>query len=61
MPKIINHDKRREEIANVVMELIAEKGIGKATVRGICLYGGFSTGVIAHYFSNQKELLTYVF
>ena len=61
MPKIINHDKRREEIANVAMKLIAEEGIGKATVRGICRRGGFSTGVIAHYFSNQKELLTYVF
>ena len=61
MPKIINHDLRREEIADVVMKLISEEGIEKATVRAICRRGGFSTGVIAHYFHNQEDLLTYVF
>ncbi len=61
MPKIINHDQRREEIANVVMKLIVEEGIKKTTVRGICRRGGFSTGVIAHYFNDREELLAYVF
>jgi len=61
MPKIIDHAQRREEIAEVVFHLICEEGIKNATVRAICRRGGFSTGVIAHYFSNQEELLAYVF
>ena len=36
MPKIIDHDQRREEIAQQINSLISEKGIENTTIRAIC-------------------------
>ncbi len=61
MPKIIDHDQRREEIAQQINSLISEKGIENTTIRAICRRSGFSTGVLAHYFENREAMLIYVF
>ena len=61
MPKIIDHDQRREEIAQQVNTLISEKGIENTTVRAICRRAGFSSGVLAHYFENREAMLIFVF
>jgi AcrR family transcriptional regulator len=61
MPKIIDHDQRREEIAQQVNSLISEKGIENTTVRAICRRAGFSSGVLAHYFENREAMIVYVF
>jgi AcrR family transcriptional regulator len=61
MPKIIDHNQRREEIAQQVNSLISEKGIESTTIRAICRRSGFSTGVLAHYFENREAMLIYVF
>jgi AcrR family transcriptional regulator len=61
MPKIIDHNQRREEIAQQVNSLISEKGIENTTIRAICRRSGFSTGVLSHYFENREAMLIYVF
>ena len=61
MPKIIDHDQRREEIAQQVNSLISEQGIENTSIRAICRRSGFSTGVLAHYFENRESMLIYVF
>jgi AcrR family transcriptional regulator len=61
MPKIIDHDQRREEIAQQVNTLISEKGIENTTVRAICRRAGFSSGVLAHYFENREAMFIFVF
>ncbi|TAJ46907.1 MAG: TetR/AcrR family transcriptional regulator [Herbiconiux sp.] len=57
MPKVIDHEERRREISDVVLELISEKGLDGVTLREVAQRSNWSTGVIAHYFVNRDGLL----
>ena len=57
MPKIVDRDARRAEIAEAVMRVIARDGIEGASVRTIAAESGWSAGAVRHYFSSQDELL----
>ncbi|MCZ6831082.1 MAG: TetR family transcriptional regulator C-terminal domain-containing protein [Gammaproteobacteria bacterium] len=57
MPKIVDHDRRRRELALVAASLVATRGVGKCTVRNLARAAGFSTGVVSHYFSDSSEML----
>ena len=59
MPKIIDHEKRREQIAEATWRVIVEQGMEGATVRGIAKEAGLSLGALRHYFATQDELLMY--
>ena len=57
MPKIVNHYERREYIARVSAEIIAEFGLEQATIREIAQRTGFSKGVIEHYFDDKDHII----
>ncbi|MDA0704925.1 MAG: TetR/AcrR family transcriptional regulator [Proteobacteria bacterium] len=57
MPKIVDHEQRREEIAKAVLRVVAREGVGGVTVRDVAREAGWSTGVLCHYFDNKRELL----
>jgi AcrR family transcriptional regulator len=57
LPKIVNHEERREFIARVSAEIIAEQGLEQATIREIALRTGFSKGVIEHYFEDKSHII----
>ncbi|MGO4255928.1 TetR/AcrR family transcriptional regulator [Marmoricola sp. RAF53] len=57
MPKIVDHDMRRAELADVVLDLIAESGIKAVTTRAVAERAGWSTGVVSHYFGSHHGLL----
>lgn len=57
MPKIIDHDQRREEIVDVTWQLIVEGGIEAATMREIAARAGFANGALKHYFSGKDAII----
>ena len=57
MPKIVDHDARREEVSDAVLQLIAREGIGAVTLRAVARESEWSTGVIGHYFRNRHDML----
>lgn len=57
MPKIVDHAQRRDAIAQVAAQLIAEGGLEAATVREIARVSGFSKGIVEHYFDDKGELI----
>jgi AcrR family transcriptional regulator len=59
MPKIVDHDKRRKQIAEATWRVILNLGMEGATVRNIAKEAGLSLGALRHYFSTQDELLVY--
>lgn len=59
MPKIVDHEKRKKQIAEATWTIIVKKGIEGATVRAIAAEAGVSLGSLRHYFSSQEELLLY--
>lgn len=59
MPKIVDHNKRKIQIAEATWKVIIEEGIEQATMRKIAQASGLSVGAIRHYFSSQSELLAF--
>jgi len=59
MPKIVDHDLRKRQIAEASWRVILEQGMEGATVRNIAKEAGLSLGALRHYFSTQDELLEF--
>lgn len=57
MPKIIDHDQRREDIIDVTWQLIVEGGIEAATMREIASRAGFANGALKHYFTGKDQII----
>lgn len=58
MPKIVDHEQRRSELVAAVVRVIKRDGIERCTLRAIAREGGYSSGVLAHYFTDKQDLLT---
>jgi AcrR family transcriptional regulator len=61
VPRIVDHVRRREEIARLAVRVIQREGVESATVRRIATVGGFSIGVLTHYFKDKDELIGFAF
>jgi AcrR family transcriptional regulator len=57
MPKIVDHAKRREEIAQVTCQVVAENGFEQTTVAKIAEAAGYTTGMVAHYYESKQEII----
>jgi AcrR family transcriptional regulator len=61
MPKFVDTDERRAELAAAAAKLIARSGVGAATMRDVAAEAGWTTGALTHYFSGKRELLLFTF
>ncbi len=61
MPAFVDPEERREQVAAVVADIIADRGLDAVTVRAVAKAAGFSTAVVSHYFSGKRDLLLYSF
>jgi AcrR family transcriptional regulator len=57
MPKIVDHEQRRRELAEAVWRVIRRSGVDGASVRTVAQEAGWSAGALRHYFRTQSELL----
>ena len=57
MPKRVDHDRRRDEIALAACRVVAGGGFSRATVANIAAAAGYTTGMVAHYFSSKQEIV----
>ena len=46
MPKHVNHDEQKTEIAQAALRVISRMGIESATMRGIATEAGCTTGLL---------------
>lgn len=59
MPRIVDHEQRRQEIAAVVSRLVLKGGAEAVTIRAVAQACGYSTTIVCHYFRNKHEMLSY--
>ena len=57
MPKLVDHARRRDEIALVACQVVARGGFSQATVAHIARAAGYTTGMVAHYFASKQEII----
>jgi TetR/AcrR family transcriptional regulator, transcriptional repressor of bet genes len=61
VPKVVDHEQRREELAAAVWRIASRQGLDAVTIRGVAAEAGWSTGALHHYFSDKEELLLFAF
>lgn len=61
MPKVVDPEQRRGELAEAVWRVASRDGLAAVTMRGVAGEAGWSTGSVAHYFSDKEELLVFAF
>lgn len=59
MPKQVDHQERRREIAEAVYRVIEERGIEAVSLRDVAAEAGVSMGSVQHYFQSKNEMLLF--
>ena len=59
MPKIVDHDARRAQIADAVFALVDRSGTAGVTVRALAAETGWSMGAVRYYFASQTQLMLF--
>ncbi|MFC9944995.1 TetR/AcrR family transcriptional regulator [Streptomyces pratensis] len=59
MPKVVDHQARRLQVADAVQQLITEQGLDRVTVARTAAEAGVSVGHVQHYFSTKDEMLLF--
>jgi AcrR family transcriptional regulator len=57
MPKIVDHARRRDEIALVACRVVAAHGFDGASMVRIAREAGYTTGMLAHYFDSKQDIV----
>lgn len=61
MPRIVDHDERRREIAQAAWDVINRSGIEEASLHAIAASLNLTTGAVAHYFKTKEALIAHAF
>jgi AcrR family transcriptional regulator len=59
MPKRVDHERRRRELAEAVFRVVAREGLDGASLRLVAEEAGWSIGSMRHYFATKAELLAF--
>lgn len=57
MPKVVDHDTRRRELAESLWRVVVRDGVEAVSVRSVAAEAGWSSGALRHYFPDQRELI----
>ena len=57
MPKIVNHQERKQAFTQATKEVIAQKGLNSVRLIDVAKSIGATTGSLGHYFSDKEDLL----
>lgn len=61
MPKIVDHEARREEIIEAVWSLISSRGFQSVTMRELATEAGYANGALTRYFPDKAAVLRAAF
>ncbi len=59
MPKLVDHQERREAIAHALWRVVDQQGWPGATLREVAREAGVSLGQLQHYFASRAAMLTF--
>ena len=59
MPKKVDHEQRRRELAAALRRVVSRGGVESASIRAVAAEAGWSLGAVQYYFSTRDELLLF--
>lgn len=57
MPRIVDHEARRQELVLATWSLIREGGLAELTIRNLAAESGWSSGAVRYYLATRDEIL----
>ena len=61
MPKVVDQDARRQQVAQAVWRVVRKHGLDGATIRRVASEAGMSIGLVQHYFSSKEQMERFAF
>lgn len=58
MPRVVDYEVRRRDIAEVALAILARDGVAGLSLRNIAAEMGGSLTLVTHYYANRQELMT---
>src|ERR1700753_860632 len=59
MPKVVDHEQRRQQIAGALLRVAGARGLHQAGLREVAAEAGLSVRLIQYYFGTKEQLLLY--
>lgn len=59
MPKVVDHDARRAQIAEALLAVVRRDGVGAVSVRSVAAQAGLSVGSMRHTVTSQADLVAF--
>jgi TetR/AcrR family transcriptional regulator, transcriptional repressor of bet genes len=59
VPKKVDREERRREIATAVLRIVTTRGVEAASLRAVAAEAGVSMGAVQHYFTAKDEMLRF--
>lgn len=57
MPRVVDHQQRRDELIEAVWQLIVHEGLSGITIRKVAERSGWSSGAVRHYLPTREAIL----
>jgi len=57
MPRVVDHEERRRQIATAVSDIAATRGLSDVSFREVAALAGVSVSLVQHYFGDKANLL----
>lgn len=59
MPKRVDHDERRQQIAEAVFRVTARGGLDAVSLRHVATEAGVTAGMVQHYFPSRDAMMAH--
>jgi AcrR family transcriptional regulator len=59
MPKLVDADLRRQEVAEAVFRIARRDGLEHASLRNVATEAGLAIGSVRHYFADQADVMIF--
>ncbi|KAK1179303.1 TetR family transcriptional regulator C-terminal domain-containing protein [Streptomyces sp. NBS 14/10] len=59
MPKRVDHEERRRQIAQALWRIAAARGLDGASLRDVAAEAGISLGQLQHYFTSKDDMIVF--
>ena len=59
MPKRVDHDERRRQIAEALLRVVSRTGLEAASLRNVATEAGVTSGMVQHYFPSKDAMIDF--
>ncbi|MCE7004824.1 TetR family transcriptional regulator C-terminal domain-containing protein [Kibdelosporangium philippinense] len=61
MPRQVDHEQRRQAIAEALWRIVSTQGLEGVSLRNVAAEAGISMGLVQHYFRSKDEMLLFAY